>query len=200
MVDLSIFVTAIILGINGAMIPGPLMALIISETLQHGKKEGMKVAIIPFVTDLPIIFLAIFFLSNLSNMFIGGLSLLGGLFLGYMAIQNIVYKKVEISIKKVKPQSFKKAIITQYLNPNMYIFWITIGVPIILGTKSFLLGFLFVVLELGTFVISNFIFIHFINKSRSLLKSKYFVYTIRFLGLFLMVFSIKLLIKGISLV
>ena len=187
MVDLSIFVTAIILGINGAMIPGPLMALIISETLQHGKKEGMKVAIIPFVTDLPIIFF-------------GGLSLLGGLFLGYMAIQNIVYKKVEISIKKVKPQSFKKAIITQYLNPNMYIFWITIGVPIILGTKSFLLGFLFVVLELGTFVISNFIFIHFINKSRSLLKSKYFVYTIRFLGLFLMVFSIKLLIKGISLV
>jgi threonine/homoserine/homoserine lactone efflux protein len=41
----------IVLGFAAGISPGPLMAMTISESLQHGSREGVKVAISPLVTD-----------------------------------------------------------------------------------------------------------------------------------------------------
>ena len=43
------------LGLASGISPGPLLTITISETLQHGKWEGIKVAISPLITDLPIV-------------------------------------------------------------------------------------------------------------------------------------------------
>ncbi|MCD6225405.1 MAG: hypothetical protein J7K32_07820 [Deltaproteobacteria bacterium] len=56
------FLTAgTILGLSAGLIPGPLLTLVISETLRHNIKAGIKIAVAPLLTDLPIIGLTFFF-------------------------------------------------------------------------------------------------------------------------------------------
>jgi len=43
------------------------LALLLAETLRHGAKAGMKVALAPVITDLPIIALTLFLVANLSG-------------------------------------------------------------------------------------------------------------------------------------
>ena len=54
-----------VLGLAAGFSPGPLTFLIISETLRHGLRAGMKVSLAPVVTDLPIIVLAVLLLDRL---------------------------------------------------------------------------------------------------------------------------------------
>jgi threonine/homoserine/homoserine lactone efflux protein len=66
---MAVFLIAgIILGFSAGFSPGPLLTLVISQTLKHGVKEGIKVAFAPLVTDLPIIFLAVFVLTRLAGL------------------------------------------------------------------------------------------------------------------------------------
>ena len=72
-----------VLGISSGLSPGPLLALVISETLRHGVKAGVKVALAPIITDLPIIILTLLVLSKLSGFpeILGAISLAGGIFI-----------------------------------------------------------------------------------------------------------------------
>ena len=45
----------ILLGVSAGVSPGPLFALVIAETLHHGTKAGLRVALVPLVTDMPIV-------------------------------------------------------------------------------------------------------------------------------------------------
>ena len=58
-----------ILGLSAGFAPGPLLTLVISETLQHDIRAGVKVALAPIVTDLPIIMLTLFILVKLSGFY-----------------------------------------------------------------------------------------------------------------------------------
>ena len=73
-----------VLGLAAGFSPGPLTLLVISETLRHGLRAGMKVSLAPILTDLPIIALAALLLDRLSShpAALGGIALLGGALLG----------------------------------------------------------------------------------------------------------------------
>ena len=47
----AVFTTGLLLGAPSGLAPGPMLLLIISETLRHGKRAGLKVACIPLFTD-----------------------------------------------------------------------------------------------------------------------------------------------------
>jgi len=76
----------ILLGMSAGLTPGPLLTLVISETLQHDIKSGIKVALAPVITDLPIILATVFILSELSGYhhILGVISLAGGVFILFM--------------------------------------------------------------------------------------------------------------------
>jgi len=77
------FLTAgIIFGLTAGMSPGPLLTLVITETLKHNKSEGIKVAIAPLLTDIPIIVVTLFVLSKLANsdIALGIIAILGDYF------------------------------------------------------------------------------------------------------------------------
>ena len=45
----------VVFGLAAGLMPGPLLALVIQQTLRHGPGEGIKVAAAPLLTDLPIV-------------------------------------------------------------------------------------------------------------------------------------------------
>ena len=60
-------IAGIILGLSAGIAPGPLLTLVISETIQHNIKSGIKVALAPVITDIPIVLLTFFIISKLSS-------------------------------------------------------------------------------------------------------------------------------------
>ena len=65
--EITFLLSGVVFGLSSGVTPGPLLTLVISETLKHGKKEGIKVAIAPLLTDLPIVLVTIFILSRLKE-------------------------------------------------------------------------------------------------------------------------------------
>ena len=82
------------LGLSAGFAPGPLLTLVISETLQHDIKSGVKVALAPIITDLPIIIFTLLILAKLTNFhnILGIISLIGG-FLFYLWAAKVFVRK-----------------------------------------------------------------------------------------------------------
>jgi threonine/homoserine/homoserine lactone efflux protein len=192
-----------LLGLSAGFAPGPLLTLVISETLQHDIRAGVKVALAPIATDLPIIVLAVFILARLSDYhsLLGAISLAGGCVILYMGYEGIRVRRVELRLREEKPRSWTKGMFVNALNPHPYLFWLTVGAPIIakaanhgvLGPSAFIGGFY-------TFLVgSKIILAILVGKSKSFLSGKWYIYSMRFLGLALCVFAVVLFRDGLKL-
>lgn len=200
--EFTFLISGIIFGLTLGMSPGPLLTLVISETLKHDKKEGIKIAVAPILTDLPIVLITLLILSKLTNFdpILGSISILGAIFIGYLAYENISIKKIELDVSEAKPQSLKKGVIANFLNPHPYVFWFIIGAPTVLRAWGVsLFSAILFILGFYIFLVGSKISIAVIvEKSRSFLKSNVYVYTIRLLGIVLLIFSLMFLIDGLK--
>ena len=135
---LTLLFAGITLGFSSGITPGPLLALTISETLRYGMKSGLKVAVAPLITDTPIVIGAILILTEVKELSysLAIMSLIGSLFLAYFGYENLRAKLSLDSVEESKISSLQKAIIANILNPNPYLFWVTIGGPLFLSGVS----------------------------------------------------------------
>jgi threonine/homoserine/homoserine lactone efflux protein len=201
---MTFLTTGTILGLSAGIAPGPLLALVISETLQHDMKAGVKVALVPIISDLPIVTLTLYILAKLSNfnIILGTISFLGGFVLLYMGYESLVTKGVNLSFQDLKPHSFKKGIIVNVLNPHPYLFWITIGAPTAIKAWDqsvfAAMGFIgsFYLLLVGSKILLAVV----VGRYRSFLTGRFYIYTMRILGLILFAFALVLFRDGINLV
>ena len=190
----SFLFSGVVFGLSAGLSPGPLLTLVISETLKHDVKEGIKVSFAPVLTDFPIVMFTILVLSRLSSMsaLLGVVSLLGSAFLVYLGYEGISFKGVDIEVEQAKPHSIRKGVVANFLNPAPYLFWFTIGAPLVLkafhigmfSASAFILGFY--VFLVGSKVLVAVV----VGKSRFFLKSRNYIYTIRLLGIILLVFAV----------
>jgi threonine/homoserine/homoserine lactone efflux protein len=201
--QITFLFSGVVLGLSAGLSPGPLLTLVISETLKHDIKEGIKVSVAPLLTDLPIVLITILVLSRLSNMLpvLGIVSLLGCAFLSYLGFESITFKGVDIDVEQAKPQSIKKGVIANFLNPSPYMFWFTIGAPLVLkALKISLFSASLFILSFYVFLVGSKVLVAIvIGKSRFFLKSRNYVYTIRFLGVILLVFALIFLKDSLKL-
>ncbi|MBW2247161.1 MAG: LysE family transporter [Deltaproteobacteria bacterium] len=192
-----------ILGLSAGFAPGPLLTLVISETLQHDIKAGVKVALAPMITDLPIIMLTLFILVKLSGFHrvLGIISCMGGLFVLYLGWQSIVTKGVELNLQGTRPRSLAKGIIVNTLNPHPYLFWLGVGGPTV--TKAMNLGMVAPLAFIGSFYVllvgSKILIAVLVGKSRSFLVGNGYIYTMRLLGVVLCALAMILFRDGFKL-
>ena len=207
---ITFLITGTVFGLTAGISPGPLITLVITETIKHNKVEGIKVAIAPLLTDVPIIFIALWSLSKLSNFspdnlvkldhVFGTIAILGGIFIAYLGYESIKTKGLEIDIQKTKPQSIKRGLIVNALSPHPYLFWITVGAPITFkayqASLSAALAFIiaFYILLVGSKIGIALI----VDKSRNFLKNKVYIWTIRILGIALFVFAALFIKDGLK--
>ena len=200
---LTSLVTGAALGLTGALSPGPLQTLICVQTITHGPREGARVALAPLFTDLPVMALCLAALGFLARQdwLMGLFSLAGGLFVLRMGLGSMRAAPVAAVGEAVPARSWSKGVATNALNPNMWIFWSTVGAPMLLGAAQssyaaaggFLAGFY--VSLIGTFVVLAYVFARF---SRWLAGPGY-VWTMRALGALLVLLAFRLLWNGLVL-
>ena len=192
-----------ILGLSAGFAPGPLLTLVISETLRHDIRAGIKVALAPMITDLPIIMLTLFILVKLSGFHkvLGIISCMGGFFVLYLGWQSMVTRGVKLNLQETRSKSLAKGIIVNTLNPHPYLFWFGVGGPTI--TKAMKLSMVaplafvcsFYVLLVGSKILIALL----VGKSRSFLTGKGYIHTIRLLGVALCALAIFLFRDGFKL-
>ena len=75
-----------VLGLAGGLAPGPLTALVMSETLRHGAPAGVRVACAPLISDGPVMLVSFTFAGSLAaaGPALGLVSLVGALFLVWL--------------------------------------------------------------------------------------------------------------------
>lgn len=193
----------ILLGLSAGFAPGPLLTLVISETLQHNIKSGIKVALAPIITDLPIILFSLFILEQLSNSntILGIISIVGAFFILYMAYESISSKGYKLNLQEQKSKSLTKGILANALSPHPYLFWLSVGGPIM--TKAMTINIFALVLFIVGFYIfligSKILLAILVGKSKSFLSGDVYIYIMRFLGLALAVLAVTLFIDGLKL-
>lgn len=201
---IGFLVYGILLGLAQGLTPGPLITLIFSETLKYGKKEGLKIAISPLITDSLIVSLSLLILSNLSSytVVIGIISLFGAFYLIYLGIENLRIKIDKFTLEPPKKDALKRGIIANFLSPHPYLFWLSIGGPTILESAriSITATALFIAGIYITLIGSKLAVTLIVDKSKTILKSKYYIYAIQALGIVLILFAIFFIRDGLDLI
>ena len=192
-----------ILGLSAGLAPGPLLTLVISETILHDVKAGIKVALAPLITDLPIIVLTVFILSRLSGFhgILGVISLIGGILVMVMGIQGVKARGLDLDIQKARPKSLIKGVLVNMLSPHPYLFWLSVGAPTmtrandehIFSAAAFVASFYFLLIG------SKITLAILVGKSKTFLRGRVYIYTMKFLGFALCALAIFLFKDGLSL-
>ena len=200
----ELLTAGIIMGLSAGFAPGPLLTLLISETLRHGMRSGIKVALAPILTDLPIIALTFYLSAQLENAgtILGLTSLAGGSFVLWMGIKGLKISSVEIKLGTESPRSLTKGIATNALSPYPYIFWLTVGTPILNKAmqSSMTLPLIFIASFYICIVGAKLLLAILVGHSRSFLSGKAYLFTMRFLGLVLCLFALILFRDGLQLI
>jgi threonine/homoserine/homoserine lactone efflux protein len=200
---LTFLSAGLVLGLSAGFSPGPLATLVISQTLRYGIKEGIKVALAPLLTDVPIIFLSLLVLTRLANfkIILGLISLLGGLFILSLAYGSLKIKQLDQPTQGLAAQSISKGILVNALSPHPYLFWLTVGAPLILKAygQSWVASLLFLITFFGCLVGSKIILAVVSGSSRHLLTDRLYRTIMRALGILLVFFAILLLKEGLVL-
>jgi threonine/homoserine/homoserine lactone efflux protein len=189
-----------VLGLSAGISPGPLLALVITETMQHGKREGIKVALSPLITDLPIILVSLFILSKLgrSSEVLGLISFAGAIFIAYLGYECFKTKKLVPDLENPAPKSLRKGIVANLLNPHPYLFWITVGAPLVM--KAWQTGIVAVIAWFLSFYLfltgSKIMVALLVDRSKSFISGRAYIWIMRILGVALWVFAALFFING----
>ncbi len=130
---MAFVLAGLLLGLSGGLSPGPLLTLVVNETLRHGVRAGIWVAVAPLLTDLPIIGATALLLQPLANhqVPLALINLGGGLYLAWLGLQSIRFQGTDI--KSIPGSSaLQRGVIANFLNPTPYLFWLAVGTPTLL--------------------------------------------------------------------
>lgn len=124
------------LGFSAAVLPGPFLAYLISQTLARGWKRALPAALAPLVSDGPIIALCLFILSQIPPWFERVLHFAGGTFILYLAYGAFkAWRRYDPGIVAAESGirgSVLKAALMNTLSPGPYIYWSLVTGPILI--------------------------------------------------------------------
>jgi len=159
----QIFIGSMLVAFSGALVPGPMLTLVISSVAEKGFWTSFFIVVGHSLLELLVVisfFLGV--IKHLENpLIVKIIGILGGVFLLYLGVDIIISifrKKYIIDFKSiVKKRTITgkstvivilKGVLVSLMNPYWYIWWITIGAAFIIksvefnipGISSFYLG------------------------------------------------------------
>ena len=154
---LAILLQGIGLGFSASAMPGPFQSFMVSESLLKGAKKTWLLAFVPIISDIPIVVITMLALNQTSAWFLGALRIVGGIFIIYLAYSAFKASRQTAQNEEVKPINVFKALSINFTNPNVWIYWTTIGASLVITSwhKNKLVAILFFVSFYAAMAVSN---------------------------------------------
>lgn len=199
---LTALASGLLLGLSAGIAPGPMLTLVIAQTLRHGWREGAKIALAPLITDPPIILVAWLLASRFAQWqtLLGIIGIAGGLFVLYLAWETLRPASRHPATSATSPRSWLKGIATNLLNPHPWLFWLTVGTALLANAlqqdgsaaATFLAGFY-------AFLVGSKVGLALlVSRSRHFLSGRYYRGVMRVLAGLLVLFAVFLVRGGLK--
>lgn len=139
----ALFSVGFILGLTGAMAPGPLLTVTIAESAKRGGIVGPLMVLGHGILELALLLLIVFGLGKLLNnpVLFAIISFAGGIILVWMGIGTIRGLKdyslsAEVQTNRRSLHPVLSGILVSVANPYWFIWWLTIGMGYVMFAKS----------------------------------------------------------------
>jgi threonine/homoserine/homoserine lactone efflux protein len=140
------------IGFSAGVSPGPLLALVVSTSLRHGRRAGFQVAASPLLTDLPIIILSLTVLSAVPGRVVAAVGTVGAAVvvkLGISTLRQACRAELPAAVGGAATHSLRRGVVVNLLSPHPWLFWFSVGGPLLVTAwhhgaiygGTFLLGF-----------------------------------------------------------
>ncbi len=137
--ELGFIAAGVAYGLGAGFAPGPLLALVLAESVRRGPAAGVQVAVAPLLTDPPIILLSLLLYVRIAEPgpLVGIVALAGGGVLLYLAA-GILKPAPPLPRPAAGPSSgtgtrrfgpLGRGVAANLTNPHPYLFWLTVGAP-----------------------------------------------------------------------
>ncbi len=132
--------TGLLFGLSAGLAPGPLLALVIAQTLRFGAGHGARVALAPLITDLPIVVASVLLVGSAASL--GGvtaiISLAGAVFVASMAMDTWRAAPPDTTTEADvdAPRSWTRGVLVNLLSPHPYLFWLLVGAPTLVASTT----------------------------------------------------------------
>ena len=133
----------ILFGLSAGLAPGPLLALTITQTLRHGLRAGIQVAMAPLITDLPIVTISVLLVGTVAGTAgpLAAIALAGAAFLAWLARDTWRAQPPRVPDAPGDPgdpgaRSWSRGAIANALSPHPWLFWMVVGAPTLLGAYA----------------------------------------------------------------
>lgn len=194
---LAALLSGMVFGLSAGLAPGPLLTLVIAQTLRHNVGEGIRAALAPLVSDAPIILLAYLVLSRLASLdaVMGSIALVGGGYVLFLAYETIMTAPLPLDAAGGQPRSIVKGVLVNLFNPHPYLFWGTVGVPLMLKWQQLhpAAAWVFLAAFYGLLVGAKIAVAVIVGRLKSVLRGTWYLTVMRLLGILLAVFALLLL-------
>jgi len=169
------------MGFSVASMPGPILALIATETLRKGAWPGAQTALAPMCVDACVMLPLVMVLQSSIPSGAGAMAIgiAGGAFLCWLGVQSFRAGSAAVAPGRHRGSRslppFLKGVLTQLMNPYAFIFWGTVGFAFVRegfeaqglkGALSFPAGFW---LGAGTM---NFLVVYLVSRGRRFLPAR----------------------------
>lgn len=193
--SMEILVAGFIVGMTGAIVPGPLLFATIDNSLKNGWKAGPKIFIGHAVLEVLICILIICGITAVNDTVITVISVIGGATLVFFGIQTVRNAKAASGSVHAHGNTSTDPVLTGLLasasNPYFWLWWLAAGSALVLKSLEvsmlaaalFVIGHWFADLGYFTFVAASF------SKGKELMSQKHYEWVLVSCGLFLVLFG-----------
>jgi threonine/homoserine/homoserine lactone efflux protein len=190
------FVLSFLIGLTGALVPGPTLVATINESMKSGWTAGPRVTSGHIAIELTIAIAVIFGMATALSEYTNEIAIAGGAVLVIFGIMNILSSRNtkigRTAGTPVETGPFLAGIITSATNPYFWIWWLTTGAGFLLeGLKggiifaaAFMIGHWFSDLGWFTFVSAG------ISKGKNIMPERMYRGVIFVCGIFLIGFGV----------
>jgi threonine/homoserine/homoserine lactone efflux protein len=119
------------LGLSAAAQPGPFQAYLLAQSIRNGAARTLPVALVPLVSDPPVIAVVLAVLSQVPAGLLRALQIGGGLVVLWLAAGALraAFAEPTGGAGEARPRGILRGALVNFTNPNAWIFWSFVGGP-----------------------------------------------------------------------
>jgi len=194
-------VIALMLGLIGGVIPGPVITAVFTEILQSGYLRSLRIILIALATETLVALLSLIILDslNFNEAFFRGLSLAGAAILIWIALS--LWKVRSLDSDQKVHFGLWKVVLMILSNGVLWTYWITICIPkaILLGEQLNLGQYLFMgLVQLGWLSSTLVVAFLFSRFRKALSRPRIIPFLFKIFALAFFYFALDMIIKSLS--